>query len=214
MTTEHELLHSKLLAERLPLLAEGVGQIADPQVRYRGTIGGDICHGDPANDHPALMLALDASFVLTGPKGERVVKAEDYFVGLYETLAQADEILTQIRIPMPAAGHRLVVLQAQAQDRRLRHRRGGGAAADEGWHRGARVDGADQRRPHAAEVLRGRGLPGRQGARRRARSPRRPAWPPNLRARCGLRGDADYKTAMAGEMARRALQIAQSRARA
>src|SRR5262245_17475618 len=104
MTTEHDLLNSKLVADKLPLLHEGVGQIADPQVRYRGTIGGDICHGDPANDHPALMIALDASFVLTGPKGERVVKADAYFVGVYARPAQADEILTQIRIPVPAAG--------------------------------------------------------------------------------------------------------------
>jgi len=86
MTTEHELLNSKLLADKVPLLVEGVSQIADPQVRYKGTIGGDICHGDPANDHPALALALDASFVLAGPKGERVVKAEGFFVGVYATL--------------------------------------------------------------------------------------------------------------------------------
>ena len=85
MTTEHDLLNSKLLAEKLPLLVEGAGWIADPQVRYKGTIGGDISHGDPGNDHPALMLALDASFVLTGPNGERVVKADGFFVGLYET---------------------------------------------------------------------------------------------------------------------------------
>ncbi len=104
MTTEHELLHSKLLADKVPLLVEGAGWIADPQVRYKGTIGGDISHGDPANDHPALMLALDASFVLKGPRGERVVKADDFFLGLFSTLLQADEILTQIRIPVPAAG--------------------------------------------------------------------------------------------------------------
>ena len=104
MTTEHELLNSKLLAEKLPLLVEGAGWIADPQVRYRGTIGGDISHGDPANDQPALMVALDASFVLTGPKGERVVKADGYFLGLYSTQLAEDEILTQIRIPVPPAG--------------------------------------------------------------------------------------------------------------
>ncbi len=104
MTTEHELLNSKLLAEKLPLLVEGAGWIADPQVRYKGTIGGDISHADPANDQPALMLALDASFVLTGPAGERVVKADGYFLGLYATLLASDEILTQIRIPIPAAG--------------------------------------------------------------------------------------------------------------
>ena len=104
MTTEHDLLHSALLATKLPLLVEGAGWIADPQVRYKGTIGGDISHADPANDQPALMLALDASFVLTGPSAERVVKADGYFLGLYSTLLGAEEILTQIRIPIPAAG--------------------------------------------------------------------------------------------------------------
>lgn len=104
MTTEHDLLHSKLLADKVPLLVEGAGWIADPQVRYKGTIGGDISHGDPGNDHPALMLALDASFVLTGPKGERVVKANGYFLGMYSTQLDPSEILTQIRVPVPAAG--------------------------------------------------------------------------------------------------------------
>src|SRR5206468_3322659 len=73
MTTEHDLLRSTLLAEKVPLLVEGAGWIADPQVRYKGTIGGDISHGDPGNDHPALMLALDASFVIKGPGGGREV---------------------------------------------------------------------------------------------------------------------------------------------
>jgi len=104
MTTEHELINSKLLAEKVPLLVEGARWIADPQVRYKGTVGGDISHGDPANDQPALMIALDALFVLTGPKGERVVKADGYFLGLYSTQLAEDEILTQIRIPVPPAG--------------------------------------------------------------------------------------------------------------
>ena len=104
MTTEHQILNSPLLADKVPLLVEGAGWIADPQVRYRGTIGGDISHGDPGNDHPALMLALGASFVLQGPEGERVVKADGFFLGLYSTLLEPNEILTQIRIPIPAAG--------------------------------------------------------------------------------------------------------------
>ncbi|HMA07488.1 MAG TPA: xanthine dehydrogenase family protein subunit M, partial [Ramlibacter sp.] len=104
MTTEHDLLNSALLAGKVPLLVEGAGWIADPQVRYKGTIGGDISHGDPGNDHPALMLALDASFVLTGPGGERVVKADSFFLGLYSTLLEPGDILTEIRLPIPAAG--------------------------------------------------------------------------------------------------------------
>ncbi|HQT43971.1 MAG TPA: xanthine dehydrogenase family protein subunit M [Halothiobacillus sp.] len=104
MTTENELIFSKLLAEKLPLLAEVARQIADPQVRYKGTIGGDISHGDPGNDHPAVMMAMDATFVLVGAKGERLVKATEFFHGMYDTALTPGEVMTQIRIPVPPAG--------------------------------------------------------------------------------------------------------------
>lgn len=104
MTTENELIWSKLLQDKCPLLVEGARLISDPQVRYKGTIGGDISHGDPGNDHPALMIALGASFVLRGPSGERVVPADGFFHGLYDTDLKPDEIMTAIRIPVPAAG--------------------------------------------------------------------------------------------------------------
>ena len=114
MTTENDLLRSALLAEKVPLLVEGAGWIADPQVRYKGTIGGDISHGDPGNDHPALMLALDASFVLTGPKGERVVKADGFFLGLYST--QLEPRRDPDADPHPDSGRRqrLVVLASSS----------------------------------------------------------------------------------------------------
>jgi carbon-monoxide dehydrogenase medium subunit len=214
MTTEHELLNSKLVAEQLPLLAEGAGQIADPQVRYRGTIGGDICHGDPANDHPALMVALDASFVLSGPKGERVVKAESYFVGLYETLAQADEILTQIRIPVPAVG----TGWSYTKFKRKTGDFATAAAAVLLQMKGstvARVSvaltnaGPTPLKCSAVESY----LVGKTLDTATLNEAARLATEPCAPGVC-LRGDADYKTAMAGEMARRALQIAQSRAKA
>jgi carbon-monoxide dehydrogenase medium subunit len=104
MTSENDLIWSSLLREQCPLLVEAAGQISDPQVRYKGTIGGDISHGDPGNDHPAVMMCLGASFVLRGPSGERVVPAETYFLGTYSTAIEPDEILTEIRIPIPAAG--------------------------------------------------------------------------------------------------------------
>jgi len=88
MTTQHELLASDEIAKSMPILHEAALLIADPQVRYRGTVGGDLSHGDPGNDHPALMLALGASFVLRGPGGERVVEAIDFFHGLYDTELQ------------------------------------------------------------------------------------------------------------------------------
>lgn len=104
MTTESELISSKLLRDRIPLLGEAARLIADPQVRNRGTIGGDIAHGDPGNDHPAIALSLDASFVLQGPKGRRKVKADGFFHGTYMTELAEDEILCEIRLTPFAAG--------------------------------------------------------------------------------------------------------------
>jgi len=103
MTVENELIASPILQAKLPLLAEAPKLIADPQVRNRGTIGGDIAHGDPGNDHPALMLALDATLVMQGPGGVREVKADDFFLGLYATALAEDEILTAIKVPAFAA---------------------------------------------------------------------------------------------------------------
>jgi carbon-monoxide dehydrogenase medium subunit len=104
MTTENDLIWSTVVQQKCPLLVEAARVIGDPQVRYKGTLGGDISHGDPANDHPAIMLVLGASFVLTGSGGERVVAADDFFHGLYSTALEPDEVLTEIRIPVPAKG--------------------------------------------------------------------------------------------------------------
>jgi carbon-monoxide dehydrogenase medium subunit len=214
MTTEHELLNSRLIADKLPLLTEGAGVIADPQVRYRGTIGGDICHGDPANDHPALMLALDASFVLSGPQGERVVKADGYFVGLYETQAQADEILTQVRIPIPAAGSGWSYTKfkrktgdfATAAAAVLLQMKGGTVAQVSIALTNA---GPTPLKCNKAEDY----LVGKPIDDATLNEAARLATEPCAPSAC-LRGDAAYKTAMAGEMARRALITAHSRAKA
>jgi carbon-monoxide dehydrogenase medium subunit len=103
MTVESALLNSALLKDKVSLIPKAVKLIADPQVRNRGTIGGDIAHGDPANDHPAIMMALDATFILTGPDGERSVKAVDFFHGTYMTDLKENEILTEIHISPLAA---------------------------------------------------------------------------------------------------------------
>jgi carbon-monoxide dehydrogenase medium subunit len=105
MTTENDLIASQLLNERCPLIPEAARLIADPQVRNRGTIGGDVANGDPSNDHPAVMMALDATLVLRGPGGERPVAADGFYKGTYYTLREADEILTEIRIPVPPPGN-------------------------------------------------------------------------------------------------------------
>lgn len=104
MTVEADLIASPILKAKVPLLAEAPKVIADPQVRNRGTIGGDLAHGDPGNDHPALAIALDASFVLQGPKGRRTVKADGFFHGTYMTDLAEDEILIEVRVPALPAG--------------------------------------------------------------------------------------------------------------
>ena len=104
MTSENALIASDLLQQKCPLLPQAAKLIADPQVRNRGTIGGDIAHGDPGNDHPALMMALDAKFTLVGANGSREVLASDFFLGTYYTLLEAGEILTEIRIPASGSG--------------------------------------------------------------------------------------------------------------
>ena len=99
LTRHHDLEHSALLASSLPLLAHAAGQVGDPQVRHRGTIGGSVAHGDPASDLPAVILALDAILVARGPSGEREIAAGDFFQGLFETVLEPDELLTEIRVP-------------------------------------------------------------------------------------------------------------------
>ena len=105
MTTQHDLLASAEIGTVLPILHETAALIADPQVRYRGTIGGNVANGDPGNDMPALMLTLGASYKLEGPNGAREVAAADFYQGAYFTALEPGEILSTISIPVPAAGH-------------------------------------------------------------------------------------------------------------
>lgn len=104
-TTQAELINSELLARHVPLLRETALQIADPQIRTRGTLGGNIANGDPGNDMPAVMQCLDAVFVLRGTDGERQVPAREFYLGIYETALRPGELITAIRIPAPPAGH-------------------------------------------------------------------------------------------------------------
>jgi len=83
------------------LLLDTTKVIADPQVRNLATVGGNLAHGDPANDHPATMIALGAQVVATGPKGDRVIPIDNFFKSLFETDLKQDELLTEIRIPVP-----------------------------------------------------------------------------------------------------------------
>lgn len=100
-TRESALELSELIRKRYPLLADTAAVIADPLVRNLATIGGNLAHGDPANDHPATMLAYRAEVVATGPRGARTIPIGQFFTGLFATALEPDEILTEIRIPQP-----------------------------------------------------------------------------------------------------------------
>lgn len=104
LVRESQLEHSDLLAKHFPIFKDVTKLIADPQVRNMGTLGGNLAHGDAANDHPAVMIALGASVVITGADGEREVPIDEFFFGFYMTAIQQGEILTEIRLPVPAAG--------------------------------------------------------------------------------------------------------------
>jgi carbon-monoxide dehydrogenase medium subunit len=101
LTRESELEESELVRTRYPLLHDTSKVIADPLVRNLATVGGNLAHGDPANDHPATMLALGAEVVAVGPKGERRVPIASFFTGPFETSLKPDEILIEIRVPTP-----------------------------------------------------------------------------------------------------------------
>jgi carbon-monoxide dehydrogenase medium subunit len=105
MATQHELLASDLVAAQLPVLREAALAIADPQVRYRGTLGGNVANGDPGNDMPALMMTLGATYRLEGPAGGRDVAARDFYQGAYFTALEPAELLVAVSIPVPPTGH-------------------------------------------------------------------------------------------------------------
>jgi carbon-monoxide dehydrogenase medium subunit len=117
LTRHHDLEHSDLLGTQAALLRHAAGQVGDPQVRHRGTIGGSIAHGDPASDLPAVLLALRATLVAQGPAGTREIAVDDFFTGFLETALHPDEMLTEIRVPKgPGAGWSFQKFNRRAQD--------------------------------------------------------------------------------------------------
>lgn len=104
MTTQAEIIAHEGLARAAPILRETALQIADPQVRALGTIGGNVANGDPGNDMPALMQCLDARYTLAGPGGRREVAARDFYEAAYATARAEDEILTRVSFALPAGG--------------------------------------------------------------------------------------------------------------
>ena len=211
MTVERDLIASKVLQARLPLLPEAARQIGDPQVRNRGTIGGDIAHGDPGNDHPAICIALDASFVLEGPNGKRQVKADGFFLGTYMTGMAEDEILVEIRMPAfaPKTGWAYEKLKRKTGDWAT------AAAAvvlriDAGVVSHVRI-ALTNVAPTALRAVDAEaallGQPLSEAAITTAVAKAMAVCDPAE----DLRGDVEYKTAMAGQMVRRAIAAAAAR---
>jgi aerobic carbon-monoxide dehydrogenase medium subunit len=105
MTTQHDVIASDVLATKVPLLRETSLLIADPQVRYMGTLGGNVANGDPGNDMPAVMMCLGATYHVLGKSGERRLAARDFYQGAYFTSLESGDVLTAVRIPTPPTGH-------------------------------------------------------------------------------------------------------------
>jgi carbon-monoxide dehydrogenase medium subunit len=117
MTRHMDVETSDVLKQHVPLLAHAAGHVGDPQVRHRGTIGGSIAHADPASDLPATTLALGATYVAQGPNGTREIAAADFYQTFFESALEADEVLTEIRVPkMNGAGWSFQKFNRRAQD--------------------------------------------------------------------------------------------------
>ena len=118
MTRESSLEDSELISKKYPLLLDTVKMIADPQVRNLATVGGNLAHGDPANDHPATMIALRASVIAEGPKGTREIGIDDFFPDFFTTALETNEILTEIRIssPPPKSGGAYLKIERKVGD--------------------------------------------------------------------------------------------------
>ncbi len=212
VTTQAEVLTSELLHEKCPILPEAAAQIADPQVRNCGTIGGNCANGDPGNDDPAIMMALDASYVLQRQGGERQIAAREFYHGVYATALAENELLTEIRIPMPASG---VGMSYQKIKRKVGDYAIAAAAVTLSMSNGQCTDavialtnvGDMALLPSAAaDAIKGTSVDAAavEAAAAAAMAASEPVE--------DLRGTSEYRTAMAGQMTRQAIAEALSRA--
>lgn len=196
LTRHRDVEISDVARAYVPLLAHVAGQIGDPQVRHRGTIGGSIAHGDPASDLPAAVLALDGVLVIDGPRGRREVGAGDFFRGFLETALAPDEMLTEIRVRKAPRGWAFQKFNRRAQDWAIV----GVAAVVNGGARVALVNmGATTVRARGTEeaLAAGAGI-----AEAAARAPE------GLEPPSDLQGSAEYRRHLATVLVRRALEEA------
>lgn len=212
VTTQAEVLNSDLLAKKCPILPEAAAQIADPQVRNCGTIGGNCANGDPGNDDPAIMMALDASYTLQSQDGERQIAAREFYQGIYTTALADNELLTEVRIPTPAEG---VGMSYQKIKRKVGDYAIAAAAVTLSMSDGQCTDAAIALTNvgdtallplAAADAIKGTSVDASavEAAAEAAMAASEPVE--------DLRGTREYRTAMAGQMTRQAIVEALSRA--
>jgi carbon-monoxide dehydrogenase medium subunit len=213
LTREAELESSPVIRAKYPILLDTAHAIADPQVRNLATVAGNLAHGDPANDHPATMLALGAQVVATGAHGERIIPIEEFFLSLFSTALQPGEILTEIRIPVPPA-------RSGGAYFKLERKVGDFATAAVAAQVTADANGAAQnvgialtnvgptpiKAKKAENFLRGKKLD-EANMRQAAQLAADDAQPSS-----DLRGPAEYKKGLVKELAKRALSRAAERA--
>jgi aerobic carbon-monoxide dehydrogenase medium subunit len=214
LTKEVALEESYTIRVKYPLILDATKLIADPTVRNLATIGGNLAHGDSANDHPAVMLALGASIVVTGPNGKRTIAIDDFFLGFFTTALEQGEILTEILIPIPAkkSGGAYEKLERKVGD----YATAGAAAqvslADDGTlsYVGlalTNVSAAPMRASRSEEMLRGK-VPTDELIAAAATAAAQDCDP-----NPDLRGSIDYKRAMVRTLTERAIKKAIQRAK-
>jgi aerobic carbon-monoxide dehydrogenase medium subunit len=213
LTREAELEASPLVAAKYPIILDTAHVIADPQVRNLATIGGNLAHGDPANDHPATMIALGAQIVARGPRGERIIPIEAFFLSLFSTALEPDEILTEVCIPIspPRSGGAYFKLERKVGDFATAAVAVQITVDDKGACQKAgigltNVGATPVKATKAEEFLRGKNLDDtniRQAAKLAA---------DQAEPSADLRGPVDYKRGLVKELAKRALRRAVERA--
>ena len=197
LTRHRSLETSELLASEAPMLAHVAGQVGDPAVRHRGTLGGSLAHGDPASDLPAALLALGGSLIAKGPGGTREIAAADFFTGFLETALAPDELITEVRVPkMGSAGWSFQKFNRRAQDWAIV----GVAAVSNGSTSVALINmGQTPMRSAAVEAALAGGASAADAAAMAADGTEPPA---------DLNGDAEYRSHLARVLVARALEEA------
>ena len=213
MVKESDLERSHAVKRWAASLIDTSRVIADPLVRNLATVGGNVAHGDPANDHPATMIAVDASFTLVGPHGSRTISADDFFIDFFATALEPDEVLTEIQVPkqLPGTGSAYVKHERQVGDYAI-----AGVAARLGSRNGVIDDvrialtnlGPTPIRPLEAEsMLRG------QVPSERILNDAATAAGASTEPWDDLRGTAEYRRRIAAMVTKQALEMAWKRAR-